>query len=366
MEDEKERILPKKQVLDMTEIKGAGDIFQILNCVRVYGRKDSKVSQKLVCLLIKQKKWEHGHGMELYELILRQYADDEILDQLLAVSGVSDDYRNLKTSAKRREKYADSHSENEKDLSTMDKSEKRALRNISIDVYDDFIDNHSRLLSIYGKWISQIGLDPEILEALHTPGEQEDQQKEPREVPTPPYGGKETGGTKEEKKDSEKGSQININIIAPISNFYNKVAIETPQYGLKILICAFIIFVVAFLVSIRSGGLSNPQIEDISVIYPNLELVAGERRDPGIDVSPAEAGKDSLRYIIEDPSIADVTREWKVIGGDGWQEGTDNTTTITLSGGHAKDVEIFVTLKPRFIGKAGKEIPTDGGVGEQQ
>lgn len=366
MEDEKERILPKKQVLDMTEIKGAGDIFQILNCVHVHGRKDSKVSQKLVCLLIKQKKWEHGHGMELYELILRQYADSEILDRLLAVSGVSDDYRNFKTSAKRREKYADSHPEIRINTDAMDKSEKTALRHISINVYDDFIDNHSRLLSIYEKWISQIELDPKILEALNTPGKQEDQQKEPREVPTPPYGDKETGGTKEEKKDSEKGSQIIINIIAPISNFYNKVAIETPQYGLKILICAFIIFVLAFLVSIRSGGLSNPQVEDISVIYPNLELVAGERRDPGIDVSPAEADKDSLRYIIEDSSIADVTREWKVVGGDGWQEGADNTTTITLRGGHAEDVEIFITLKPRFIDKAGKEIPADGGVGERQ
>ncbi len=366
MEDEKERILPKKQVLDMTEIKSAGDIFQILNCVCIHGRKDDKVPQKLVCLLIKRRKWEYGHGMELYELILRQYADDEMLDQLLAVSGVSDDYRNFNTSAKRREKYADNHTEIRINTDAMDKSEKTALRYISINVYHDFIDNHSRLLSIYEKWISQIGLDPKILEALNTPGKQEEHQKEPREVPTPPYGNKETGGTKEEKKDSKKGSQIIINIIAPISNFYNKVAIETPQYGLKILICAFIIFVVAFLVSIRSGGLSNPQIEDISVIKSNLELVAGERRDPGIDVSPAEAGKDSLRYIIEDSSIADMTREWKVVGGDGWQDGADNTTTITLRGGHAEDAEIFITLKPRFIDKAGKEIPTDGGVGERQ
>lgn len=368
MENKMKIILPKKDVLAITEIKDAGDMFQILNCIRVNGRKDDKVTEKLVCLLIRKAEWKHGHGMELYELILRQYSDEEMLNQLLAVSGISDGYWNLDTAAKRRKKYADNHLEILIGLDAMDKNEKVALRRISKDVYCDFVDNRSRLLSLYNEWISQMGFDPKILGALNIPkkSEEPDSRKTQMKTRTTASGHKKTKGRQKNKKGSWGKTRIPINIITLIKVSFGKVTNESPQHGLEILVCIVGILGLIFLTSNRSGSLRGSQIEDISVIYPNLELVAGEKKDPGIEVSPAEADKDSLRCIIKDPSIADVTQEWKVIGGDGWQEGADNTTTITLKGGHAKDVEIFITLKPRFIDKADEEVPTDGGTGEWQ
>lgn len=364
MGNKRENIRSKKDVLAMTEIKSAGDIYQILNCVRINGRKDDKVAEKLVCLLIRQETWEHGHGMELYELILRQYSSEEMLDQLLTVSGQSDGYRNLRTPAERRKKYADNHPEIQIDYGAMDKAEKEELHNISEDVYHDFVDNHSRLCSLYEKWISQTGLDPKILETSNISERQKKAgpQKTQTKIQTTVSERRKTNDAKNDKKGSRKKSRIFVNIITPIKISYTKVAVEKPQYGFGILL-----FVLAFLLFVFfMPFLKTPKIEDISVIYPRLELMAGERKDPGIGVSPTEADKDGLGYTIEDSKIADMTRDWKVVGGDGWREGTDNTTTITLSGGNAEKVEIFITLNPGFTDKADKEVPADGGAGEQQ
>lgn len=363
MKDESEKIWPKPKVLAITEISCANEIFQILNCVHMNGRKDDEVAKKLVCLLIKQEEWGYGHGMELYELILRQYSDEDMLNQLLAVSGQSDGYRNLSTPAKRRKKYSDSHPEIVIAFDAMDKAEKTELRRIAKDVYCDFINNHNRLHSLYEKWISQMGLDPKILEK---PDSSEPKEKlEPRgsqtRSRTSGHKRKQMTGTKKDKKSSGKKPRRLVNIIAQIEVSYTKVAIEKPQYGLGILVVLFVV-----LMSVQKVFFKTPKIEDISVAYPELELVAGERKDPGIGVRPDEADRDSLQYTIKDPSIADVTQEWKVIGGDGWREGANNTTTITLHGGSAEDVKIFITLKPRFTDRADREAPVDGEVGEQQ
>ena len=353
----------KKEVLAITGIKSPDDIYQTLYRIHVEGRRDDKLAEKLICLLMKQEKWDYGYGMELYESILRQYSPPTWeLEELLAVSGISDVYRNFPTAAQCRKHYLDMHPDVQLDSSGMEKHERKVLINISEIVYRDFCDKDKRLFSLYREWITEVGLDPKILEKSE-PSEKRQETK--------PQGanmlsqaslnkGKKSKNPKREKRDSRKKKyKIVNNIIRPITVTFVRVTREKPQYGFWTLVSALPILAFLFFLSNRNLLSGTTEIKNISVIHPELSLIAGERKDPGIGVSPAEADQEKLGYTIEDPRIADMTRDWKVVGGDGWREGDDNTTTITLSGGNAENVEILITLEPGFEDKADKEIAVD-------
>lgn len=373
-------IFSKPKVLAIDKIKSADDIFQVLNCIRLYGSRDDKVTEKLVCLLMKQKEWKHKHGMELYELILRQYADEDILDQLLAVSGRSEEYRKLNTAAKRRSKYNNSHDEMLVGTDSMDKEEKKNLYYISRNVYDDFCKNDSRLLSLYETWLSQIGLDPKI---LNKPDDSEVQKKtEPRGsqmgIQTTAHESKKINTTKGREKERDQKKTLKIKIKS-LKLFCIEISKEKPQRGVLALVMFLIIILPMFICFYQQNKFLNiiwyDVIKDLNTEKPKIisissedtiDVTPGAHKDPHIKVIPGEAGKDNLQYEVDNKNIADLTSDWMVMGGDGWRKGADNTTFITLWGDNAKPVRIKVTLYSKYVDKADKDTRTSGGVGEHQ
>lgn len=361
----------KKEVLAITGIKSPDDIYQTLYRIHMEGRRDDKLAEKLICLLMKQEKWDYGHGMKFYEFILRKYGPPGWeLEELLAVSGISEEYGNLPTPAKRRGYYLDNNSSVTKlGDSGMEKHEKTVLERISKDVYHDFCARDSRLLPLCREWILEVGLSPQILEESETSEKRREAKPQGTKVATHkmPSEEKESKNSKRKKRGPKQKKPRIVNIIMPLKVTYVRVIREKPQYGFWTLVSALPILAFLFFLSNRNLLSGKIEIENISVIHPRLSLIAGERKDPGIGVSPAEADQERLDYTIEDPRIADMTRDWKVVGGDGWREGADNTTTITLSGGNAENVEILITLEPGFEDKADKEIAVDNdGPGEWQ
>ena len=57
---DKPKTKTKKEVMAITAINTADDIFQILYRIHMDGRKDDKLAEKLICLLMRQKEWTHG------------------------------------------------------------------------------------------------------------------------------------------------------------------------------------------------------------------------------------------------------------------------------------------------------------------
>lgn len=322
---DKPKTKTKKEVMAITAINTADDIFQILYRIHMDGRKDDKLAEKLICLLMRQKEWTHGHGMSFYELILREYAPCDELEELLAVSGISDGYKNFPAASKCRRGYLANHLDDERSENGMEKHERTVLERISKSVYRDFCAKDDRLLSLCKEWIFKVGIDISELGLL------EDETE---------------SGMPDNEDDTEDDTQTSGS--HPIIFFYNKLTYKPRRKFVTSLIVGAI--ACTFLHS-----LNKPSIKSISVDDDDLTVIAGQHADPGIEIRPTEAGKGNLEYRSGDKNIADMTLDLEVIGGNGWREDADNTTEIKLWGGNAAKTVIKVQLEPGYIDGAKDE-----------
>lgn len=110
----------------------------------------------------------------------------------------------------------------------------------------------------------------------------------------------------------------------------------------------------------------NPEIKSISIGRDTIEITPGDRIDPKIEIAPKEAGKENLRSKSDNEDIATMTQNWEVIGGNGYEEGAENTTRITLWGDDADLAEINVTLIPKHNTNENLDAPNgdNDGIGE--
>lgn len=350
----------KKEVLAIVGIKSPDDIYQTLYRIHMEGRRDDKLAEKLICLLMKQEKWDYGHGMKFYEFILRKYGPPGWeLEELLAVSGISEEYGNLPTPAKRRGRYLDNNSSVTKlGDSGMEKHEKTVLERISKDIYHDFCARDSRLLPLCREWILEVGLSPQILEESETSEKRREAKPQGTKVETQkmPSEEKESKNSKKKKRGPKQKKPGIVNIIMPLKVTYVRVTREKPQYGFWTLIGILVVLMLTVFTSNGNSFFGKPQITSISVEESELELMPGEKRDPGISVSPVGADKNDLEYTIGNPALVDITAEWLVVGCRGWKDGADNTTKITLRGGNAENAVIFFRLLSEFQEGADKEV----------
>ena len=351
----------------------------------MYGRTcneyGDKLTEKLFPLLTNQQIKEYGYGREFFKFILREYSsDDKESEMLLAISGISDDYKNLPNASECRDKYLDYFKEKYTDDPLNDESgmryrEKMALKGIANRVYNEFRAENGQLISRCKKWLSEMGLDSGILEKTSASG----CQKEPKlqgtqtKIQTTAHKHKKSNDTKKDKGDSGENPRVIVNIITPIKVIYLNVTKESPKYGIYIIIVILLIAVPSFCMSysynlfleraldaiINDSRTDKPKIESIDVGEDEISVSTGGLKDPLISVEPSEAGKDNLRSKSDDESIAKMTPEWKVAGGAGWKEGTDNTTTITVWGDGAEPVEIKVHLEPGYSDRGDLKRPVD-------
>jgi len=380
---EKNKTIDK--ILNLKEIKNSQDLYQVIDCIYMYGRTcneyGDKLTEKLFPLLTNQQIKEYGYGREFFKFILQEYSSgDEELEMLLAISGVSDDYKNLPTAAKCREKYLTYFRKKYTDAPLYDESgmryrEKKALKGITNRVYSEYHAENGQLISRCKKWLSEMGLDPRILEKLDASGYQKEQKPQGAQIKiqTTTHKHKQSNNTKKDKGDSVENPRVSINVIASIKIIYLNVTIERPKYGIYIIsvilsivvpcFCMFYshnLFLERALYAMRNNSSTDkPKIESINVGENEISVSTGGLSDPLISVEPSKAGKDNLQSKSDDESIAKMTPEWKVAGGTGWKEDEDNTTIITVWGDNAEPVKIKVNLEPGYSDRGDLKRPID-------
>lgn len=342
-------------ILAIEEITEAKDISLILKRIHMEGSRSDEPIKKLFCLLLGCEQWEYGHSIEFYGAILNHYSDGEDLEMLRNVSGITEPYRKLRNTTKRREKYLEDltkRNENNSTIPTTEKAieirEKNALEDIANMLYMDYCDN--KMFSLCQKWMTEIGLNPDDLK-------QPKKISKPEKIPM-------SEGQKQDKKDTgvkkkKKTRQMLTSISITINN--------KPQNYLIGLIITVLVLLLVFPFSLAYttlarnnielfdniySYLNKPSIQSISVEENEFTLKPGEEAEPGLMVVPAKAGKEHLEYKITDRNIASITPEWTIIGKNGWKKGSDNTTDIKIWGDDAQPIKIIIHLMPPYIDNA--------------
>lgn len=309
------------EIMSIQKICSCNDIEVILKNIPILNNYKDKLLDKLFCLLTKQEEWEYGHCMEFYECLLRKYSSEEELEMLLAVSGVSDNYRNVRTATKRRQKYISSlTNDSTYDEDTYRKREQKAYEIIAKKIYNDFCSGE--IVTVIDSWKSQIRPNP----------------------PSPP-------GEKPEK------------IFIKIKNYIKKIINDKPQYCLGVLVV--VVFITMPLLSITISNIylaynqrnttikdEGTRIQSIFITDDNITLVPGERKNPGIAIAPADADRSHLKHEISNTELVDLTLNWEVVGLSGGQNLGADTAEIDIWGDDAKRVTIYVTVEAEYIDRA--------------
>lgn len=343
------------EILKMQKIKSPQDLFQIIDCIYMYGRPcneyGDKLADKLLCLLVGQPGKEYGYGREFFEFIIREYSsNNREQEMLLAISGISDNYKNFSDAAECREEYLVYYNQKYTDKPVNDESgmrhrEKKALRAIANKVYSSFRTKNDQSFLLCKEWMSERGIDVSGLES------QKDRFNS-------------------RSRESKKGQSKRITPIIFIINFSNNQFNYKPRRSLLIVSIfgmASIIalpFTLSYISSARKNvapldklysDLNPPTIESISLKKYKFTLKEGEPEDLGIKITPTEADKNEIKYDIAEENIAAITQDWEVVGLNGWQEDGKNVTEIDFWGGDAELVRINVELEPGYIDGAQDE-----------
>lgn len=139
---------------------------QLLGDARTNATKNDAAITELLFRLTNKKKWTHRQCLDVYESILRQYLDDEDnLQLLLALSGLMDGYKSIKTAVERRGKYLnyldeiDSASKHRgKEPETLRKDEDDLLEYVAKRLEDDL--ESGTLSQLIEKWTSPQSIGP--------------------------------------------------------------------------------------------------------------------------------------------------------------------------------------------------------------
>lgn len=331
-----------KAIEDIVEIESPKDLFFILKGTHTMWRKSSVPAEKLLNLVLKKKSvFYSGHGLEFYDFILNYYKDGGTsedkrdLEIMLSVGGRIDKYKEKDNNSKCRTAYVDEYnkSRNAKDCTSEDaiiKKEDLILHEIADILYKDYRDG--KIILLIKSWEQYI------------------------------------------KRHNKKGLSIAI--------FFQKIAAK-PKYLLVALVFIFFCLSLMLLIciscvsTVRSSNAimaylysvienRNPEIKSISIGRDTIEITPGDRIDPKIEIAPKEAGKENLRSKSDNEDIATMTQNWEVIGGNGYEEGAENTTRITLWGDDADLAEINVTLIPKHNTNENLDAPNgdNDGIGE--
>ena len=120
-------------------------IIQLLRSIRTAGTKDNEDVKELLFRFTGEEEWSYQQCRNFYEFILRNYIDDKYeLELLLAVSGLLEGYKSIKTATERRVKYLKHLEDVESsskyrglDPETLRKSEDERLEYIAINLQND-------------------------------------------------------------------------------------------------------------------------------------------------------------------------------------------------------------------------------------
>lgn len=331
-----------KAIEDITEIKSPEDLLFILKGIHTMWRKSSVPSEKLLNLVLKKKSASYsGYGLEFYDFILNYYKaggtpeDKKDLEIMLSVGGRTDKYKGKDNNSKCRTAYVDEYnkSRNAEDCISEDsivKKEDLILREIADVLYKDYHDG--KIILLIKSWEQYI------------------------------------------KRRNKKGLSIAI--------FFQKIAAK-PKYLLVAFVLIFfflsamLLICISCISTVRSNNASmaylysvienkKAKIKSISIRRDTIEITPGDRIDPEIEIAPEEAGKENLRSKSDNEDIATMTQNWEVIGGNGYEEGAENTARITLWGDDADLAEINVTLIPKYGTNENLDAPNgdNDGIGE--
>jgi len=117
-------------------------LYGILRKVCSYGTREPECVRALMEYVTGTNEWKYEEGLSFYEFILRKYLDDEEkLERMLAVSGLSHKYRSIGTISERRKKYLDSLGIYTGDIESFRKQEEPILRYIANSLLLDLQNN---------------------------------------------------------------------------------------------------------------------------------------------------------------------------------------------------------------------------------
>ncbi len=313
------------------EINGSPkpSIEKLLGTVRTSGMRGNKAAEDILSFVTGKESWSHEQGINFYEFILRHYIDDDaMLEMILAVSGCSDGYRIVNTATKRREKYLDYLDENNvsseykgKDPETLRKTEDDLLVTIAERLQEDISNKKMRHLIHLWK-----------LQWLY--------------------------------------SRSNIlSWMRHIGEYLGKSINSKPVYWLVSVCALFLCLVLLFLECLAniysarqntalSRALAGMDAREETPMVKTIDaeryilLTPGDKKDLGLEVSPAEAGMAGLHSKVDNKDIVAVTDDWWVVGLDGLGDKDSDDTVIVIWGGEAEPAIVNVTVeKPGSRGK---------------
>lgn len=292
---------------------------QLLGDARTNGTKNDKAMTELLFRLTNKREWSHWQCLNVYESILRQYADDEDnLQLLLASSGLSDGYRSIKIAKERREKYLDHLDEIDlkskyrgKDAETVRKDEDDLLEIVAGRLNDD--KDSGVLFQLIEKWTSSQAENAE--KAGTVPPDDE-----PDTAPPQPPQSTKIHISNDTITNVTVHSQPRLNI-----QLY-RLAIPT----LLVFIGAVMLWAWFFRPP-DTPEVELPAVEEIFVTREEITLVPNERYQLSATVLPPEATGSALSFVSMNTDVVVVR------GYDGWLQAPEGHT---IGGVQAADIII--------------------------
>lgn len=260
---------------------------QLLGDARTNATKNDKAITELLFRLTNKREWSHRQCLDVYESILRQYLDDgDSLQLLLALSGLMDGYKSIKTAEERREKYLnyldeiDSASKYRgKEPGTLRKDEDDLLKYVAKRLEDDL--ESGTLPQLIEKWTSP---QSESAEKSGTAPPVDEPDAIP---PQPPKQAK-----------TRKSWNIKHSVVFQIRDI--NINIQPKQLLLSTIVLLLLVLAGVFAYDYFHRPTENAPVS-------NEPLAPGEIRQIVIVVPSEESVNGLLKYISSDPDIIDVS-----------------------------------------------------------
>ncbi len=313
------------------EINGSPkpSIEKLLGTVRTFGMRRNEAAESILSAVTGKKGWSHEQGIDFYEFILRHYIDDvAMLEMILAVSGCLDGYRIVNTATKRREKYLDYLDKNNasseykgKDPETLRKTEDDLLATIAERMQEDI--SNKKMPYLIRMW---------KLQWLYS------------------------------RSDF-------LSWLRHIGEYFGKSINNKPVYWLAF-ICVLLLYLVLLFIEcltniysarqntalLRALAGMNAQEETPLIKTIDAEryilVTPGDKKDLGLEISPAEASIDGLHSKVDNENLVAVTDDWWAVGLDGLGDKDSDDTVIVIWGGEAEPAIVNVIVeKPGSRGK---------------